>query len=304
MTTATTERFARRLVSLLGRSVPELRKDMGSARYMKDRIVPLAPERPDDVKNMPLTRLDTPGIDLDEQAQLARLESFKSERHQALFEALRSDPAINAFSLGKPAVSNTFCNTPDAEIYAAMILDRKPRRIVEVGSGFSTLVARKAVSYGGYDTRIVVTDPCPRTDVRAAADEVQLARVETTDLVHSDWSANDLLFIDSSHICRTRGDLPYLFCRLIPALPPGVLVHVHDIFLPFDYPNLFDAWCHTEEYLLACTLAHNRRYRTVFSTHWLSRQHAARMQSVFGPFVGNTSEPDHFGCSFWFEVRE
>jgi hypothetical protein len=252
---------------------------------------------------MPITRLDPPGIDFRESDQLALLAAWRSPKHQAMFKALREDAVINRYALGSDAVSNTFCNTPDAEIYASMILDHQPSKIVEVGSGFSTLIAKKAIGHAGFDTRVVVIDPHPRTDVRSASDELKLSPVEQSDLLSLSWAPNDILFIDSSHICRTRGDLPYLFCKLLPSLPVGVLVHVHDIFLPYDYPNLYDAWCHTEEYLLACTLAHNPRYRVRMATHWLSRDHAADMEKTFGPFSGTSkSAPHHLGCSFWIEV--
>jgi hypothetical protein len=82
-----------------------------------------------------------------------------------------------------------------------------------------------------------------------------------------------------------------------------VLVHVHDIFLPYDYPNLYDQWCHTEQYLLACTLAHSQRYRVVLATHWLSRTQPEAMNSTFGALAGTpSSAPHHLGCSFWFQV--
>jgi hypothetical protein len=246
--------------SALTKVLPPLQSDREVAQFTRENIQPIAPAVPDDVANRPQTMLDPPGIDYRREAQLALLSSFRSERHQALFQALREDQVINKLGFGSPGVSNTYCNTPDAEIYGAMILDRKPRRIVEVGSGFSTLIAR-------------------------------------------DWRPNDILFIDSSHICRTRGDLPYLFCRVIPSLPAGVLVHVHDIFLPFDYPNLYDQWCHTEEYLLACMLSHSKRYRVVLATHWLSRTEPAAMNAAFGPLAGSAaSAPHHLGCSFWLEV--
>ncbi len=160
-------------------------------------------------------------------------------------------------------------------------------------------------SFAGAGTKIVVYDPYPRTDVKSAADELNLVPVERSDLAVSNWSPRDLLFIDSSHICRTRGDLPYLFCKVLPSLPAGVLVHVHDIFLPYDYPNLYDQWCHTEQYLLACMLSHSRRYRVVLATHWLSRTQPAAMNATFGPLAGTAaSAPHHLGCSFWFEVVE
>ena len=232
----------------LTKVLPKLQSDREHAQFMRENLQPIPPKVADDTLNKPLSMLDPPAIDFRLESQLALLSSFQSPAHQALFRELREDRVINKFGFGSEGVSNTYCNTPDAEIYAAMILDRRPPRVVEVGSGFSTLVARKAVSYSHSDTKIVVYDPFPRTDVKPAADELNLMPVERSDLAQSDWSPRDLLFIDSSHICRTRGDLPYLFCKVIPALPDGVLVHVHDIFLPYDYPNLYDQWCHTEQY--------------------------------------------------------
>lgn len=297
-------RAVRKVTSVLSRVSPTVRASADILQHAREYAIPNPPATPDRVTNMPLTRLDTPGIDYRESEQLARLASWRSPRHQAMFRMLREDGTINRWALGTDAVSNTFCNTPDAEIYSSMILDRAPRRVVEVGSGFSTLIAKRAIEFSGHDTRILVIDPNPRTDVRSVADELKLAPVEQTDLLSLDWAPNDILFIDSSHICRTRGDLPYLFCQLLPALPAGVLVHVHDIFLPFDYPNVYDGWWLTEEYLLACTLAHSTRYKVMLATHWLSRVHGAEMEKTFGPFSGTAaSAPHHFGCSFWMEVQ-
>ncbi|MGK2954014.1 MAG: class I SAM-dependent methyltransferase [Thiobacillus sp.] len=295
--------FLDKAASGLTKIFPRLRRDREAAHYMREHVQPIAPVIADEIPNKPVTMLNPPAIDFCTDAQLALLASLRSERHKALFRELREDAVINRFGLGTAGVSNTFCNTPDAEIYAAMIMDRKPPTLVEVGSGFSTLIAHKAVSFAHSDTRIVVYDPYPRTDVKPAVDELHLAPVEQSDLASRQWAADDLLFIDSSHICRTRGDLPYLFCNVIPSLPPGVLVHVHDIFLPYDYPNLYDQWCHTEQYLLACMLAHSRRYKVVLATHWLSRAHPAAMNEAFGALAGvPSSAPHHLGCSFWFEV--
>ncbi|MEP7100974.1 MAG: class I SAM-dependent methyltransferase [Burkholderiales bacterium] len=296
--------ISRRVSSALSRVSPQIRQSVEIVRHAREHAIPNPPECKDEYPNMPMTRLDTPGIDFREAEQLEKLRSWRSPERQTLFRALREDATINRHGFGSEAVSNTFCNTPDAEIYASMIVDRKPRRIVEVGSGFSTIIAKKAIDHSALETRIVVIDPFPRTDVRSVADDLTLLRVEQTDLIGSDWSAQDLLFIDSSHICKTRGDLPYLFCQLLPSLPSGVLIHIHDIFLPYDYPNLYDNWWHTEEYLLACTLAHSTRYKVVMATHWLSRMHGTEMEKTFGPFSGTqASSPHHFGCSFWIEVQ-
>ena len=181
-----------------------------------------------------------------------------------------------------------------------MIMDLKPRRIVEVGGGFSTRIARATVTAAGLNTSIAVVDPEPRADVRSIADDLFLAPVETS-LVHElDWAAGDVLFIDSSHICRTRGDVPYLFCGLIPRLPVGVVVHVHDIFLPFDYPNNLDRLWYTEQYVLHALLSGAPRYRTMLATHWLSRSHGEEMRLTFGATVGR--DPRLLGDSYWFEI--
>jgi hypothetical protein len=275
---------------------PSLQRDHELAEYSRLHVQPLPPSQPDVVRNAPLTTLGARGIELDVDRQLDRVASWNSERHRDLFRELQSDSAISV-------TTNGFFMTPDAEIYASMILDRKPRRIVEVGSGFSTLVARKAIHHAGWSTRLVAIDPFPRTDVQLAADELRRCPVEQSDLINFDWCSDDVLFIDSSHLCRTRGDLPYLYCQVLPALPSGVVVHVHDIFLPYDYPNLYDVWCYTELYLLSCMLAHNPRYRTILATHLLSRQHREHMRLTFGPLVGSEEHTHYFGASFWFEIR-
>jgi hypothetical protein len=246
------------------------------------------------MENAPRTMLGIRGIDFRAEEQLPRIASWISEDNRRLFEELRSDPALQTSS-------NGYYLTPDAEIYASMLLERKPRRVVEVGSGYSTLIARKTIRHAGYPTKLTAIDPSPRTEVGAAVDELIRCPVERSGLINFDWSPEDLLFIDSSHICRTRGDLPYLYCQLIPSLPTGVIVHVHDIFLPYDYPNLYDSWCCNELYLLSCLLAHSSRYRTVLATHWLSREHPQEMRATFGPLVAQSRH--HFGCSYWFEIR-
>jgi hypothetical protein len=75
---------------------------------------------------------------------------------------------------------------------------------------------------------------------------------------------------------------------------------VHDIYLPFDYPNNRDSLCYTEQYVLHALLAHSPRYRTVLTSHWLSRRHASRMQDTFGPETA--SDVRLYGGCYWFEV--
>jgi hypothetical protein len=243
------------------------------------------------------------GIDLRITEQLGRLDAWRSERYQDLFSELRQDPTINTGWLGKKGLAelhNGYYPTPDAEIYAAMILDTKPRQIVEVGCGYSTLVARRAIRYAALPTKLTVIDPSPRTGVDSVVDEIVNSFAEDSGLDHRAWAANDILFIDSSHICRSRGDVPFLFCQVLPKLPIGVFVHVHDIFIPYDYPTNYDDLCYTEQYLLYCILSGSARYSTVLATHYLSRNHPKPMQQVFSSKVGASDL--YNGASYWLQV--
>jgi hypothetical protein len=290
--------------AVLRRLYPETYSTLEVGKYAKAWIHPRISEIRD--YYTPSILLGHDGIDLQVSKQLGRLDAWRSERYQALFRELRQDPLINdpptwlSEGVGPAELHNGFYPTPDAEIYGAMILDIEPRNIVEVGSGYSSLIARRAIQYATLPTKLTVIDPSPRTEVRFAADEIANDPVEDSDLHHRSWGANDILFIDSSHICRSRGDVAYLFCKVIPTLPAGVFVHVHDIFIPYDYPTNYDSRCYNEQYLLYCTLSGSSRYLTILSTHYLARSRARPMQEVFSPKVGASQL--YNGASYWFHV--
>jgi Methyltransferase domain len=239
------------------------------------------------------------GIDFRAARQLALLESWRG-RHEGLYQALRADPQLNTLELGRPYIHNGQYPTPDAEIYAAMIAERTPRLIVEIGAGFSTIVARRTIDRLELESRLVVVDPQPRTDVAEIADEVLLERVEDADLGRLSFGTDTLLFVDSSHVVRSGGDVPLIFCRLIPALPRGVLVHVHDVFLPFDYPEAYRRRLYGEAYVLWALLADSPRYRVLLATHQMTRTQPQLMRELFGAIVG--ADERYYGASFWFEV--
>ena len=182
--------FLTKVSSALTKVLPPLRSDREVAEFMRENIQPIAPTVPDEVANQPVTMLDPPGIDYRREGQLALLASFRSERHQDLFRALREDAVINKFGFGSPGVSNTFCNTPDAEIYGAMILDRRPRRSSRWAQASARSSRGRRFRSRGFDSKIVVIDPFPRTDVKAAADELNSeARRAERPGAERDWSS-------------------------------------------------------------------------------------------------------------------
>lgn len=259
-------------------------------------VVPSDFAQLDDEAYVPDDRVIGP-LDLREEVQLERLAGWSA--YDGLFDALRTDPRINTQHLGSPLIHNDWYPTPDAEVYAAMLADKRPRRVIEVGAGFSTAIARRTIETVGFDCELVVIDPQPRTEVTDMADRVVRSRVEDV-AGELNADADTVLFIDSSHVVRAGGDVPLLFCDVIPRLANGAMVHVHDVFIPFDYPPAYRRRLYAEQYVLFALLTGGDRFRVEFATHYMAREHGDQMRAILGSRVG--VDPLHFGASFWFSV--
>lgn len=154
-----------------------------------------------------------------------------------------------------PAWINEMIPGLDSAAIYAFLRSREPATYLEVGSGNSTRFARRAIEDGRLKTRIVSVDPSPRAEIDALCDELirqPLELVDPTRLPVLD--SGDVLFFDGSHRVFTGSDATVFFCDVLPSLPEGVLVGVHDIFLPDDYPEPFLERHYSEQYLLAALL--------------------------------------------------
>ena len=180
-----------------------------------------------------------------------------------------------------------------------MVRDRRPARIVEVGSGHSTRFLARAIGDGGLDTRLTAIDPAPRADLQGLPLTFIRATVQSAGLEpFADIGSGDVLFIDFSHIAMPGTDVDFLFSRVLPALPAGVLVHIHDICLPDDY---FRAWIWRgyNEQQIATALLAGGGFRPLFASHYVaSRMGDAVAASVAGtlPLIDDTPE-----TSLWLE---
>ncbi len=254
------------------------------------------PPPPDD-STVPDTLFGQAGIDLKAAGQLDLLRRLK--QHSAVFRTLREKKEINVW--GTPdRIANGMFHTPDAEIYAGLIMEFAPSQIVEIGSGFSTRIARVALDAAGNSAPLIAVDPQPRCDVQPMVSRLLQQPIEDVDLGNFDVAPGSILFIDSSHICRTGGDLPRIFCQILPSLPPGVLVHVHDIFIPYDYPVCYQRGLWNEQYLLHALLSGSRRFEVVLASHFLSRFHPDVLRDAISPDAGR--DKHSFGASFWFRT--
>jgi hypothetical protein len=187
----------------------------------------------------------------------------------------------------------------DAAVAYTIVRERKPQRIVEVGSGHSTRVLSRAL--GGLG-EIVAIDPAPRADivdlpgVRVVSSTLQAVPFES----FGNLQTGDALFIDSSHILMPGSDVDILLNRVLPVLPKGVLVHIHDIFLPFDYPAIWGWRAYNEQQGVAALLGAGA-YRPLFSSVWVERRLAARLAASV---VARLPHPaDAIAASLWLEKQ-
>ena len=172
-----------------------------------------------------------------------------------------------------PYWNNPYFNRADARAAYAYARVRNPERIVEIGSGNSTKFFRKAISDGGLRTRLIAIDPEPQADVSRVADEILRTPVQEVPLdLFRSLSAGDILFFDGSHLCFHGSDVPHFFLRILPEVAPGVLVHVHDILLPDEYPEHFDNRYYNEQYVLAGFLLYNSEWIPALPVHYLYTQ--------------------------------
>ena len=143
----------------------------------------------------------------------------------------------------------------DAVALYGLLAQRKPRLYLEIGSGNSTKFARRAIEDHSLPTQIVSVDPHPRAEIDRLCDRLVRRPLQEADLALFDGlQAGDVLFLDCSHVLLTNSDVAVAFLDIVPRLPAGVLVQVHDVFLPYDYPP---RWAHhywSEQYLLAFAL--------------------------------------------------
>lgn len=171
----------------------------------------------------------------------ARFNGAEASFRQVLdaMESLAGDlDAIDNENPPEPRWKQDWFPGLDAAAAYTLVRTAKPARIVEIGSGHSTRFLARAVRDGGLDTKITAIDPAPRADLsRLTGIDLVLSVVQGADhAVFKALKAGDVLSIDSSHILMPGTDVDLLFSEIVPALPPGVLLHIHDIFLPWPYP--------------------------------------------------------------------
>jgi hypothetical protein len=228
---------------------------------------------------------------------IERLFEEHADQFAAVLDAV--DARAEALESCKAMFEQSWFPSLDAAVAYALVRERKPRHIIEVGSGHSTRLLSKAVGGVG---EILAIDPAPRADiaglpgVRVKSSTLQAA----PDGVFDSLVQGDVLFIDSSHILMPGSDVDILLNRVLPRLPSGTLVHIHDIFLPFDYPAIW-GWRAYNEQQGVVPLLTSGAFRPLFSSVWAERRMADRLAASV--IARLPRPPDAMPASLWLEKR-
>lgn len=282
-------RFSHRLLPWLSQPLGHFYSPIGHPADLAARRAELWPREP-----------RVTGIDFDRDGQRRLLRDvFPALLREFDYPAHDADP--HRFHTG-----NSQFPLADARALFALLRHWRPARLVEVGSGYSTLLATD-VNRRFLDgrMRIECIEPHPRDFLRSLPGlaALRIERVQDTpDAVFDALQAGDVLFVDSSHVVKTGSDVAWLLTHVLPRLRSGVRIHFHDVWLPDDYPphwviDLNRSW--NEQYALQAILANGNRYRVLYGTQYALTRLAGDAKAAFPGAAGR----GYAGGMFWIEVR-
>jgi predicted O-methyltransferase YrrM len=241
------------------------------------------------------------GININEKSQLELLADFQ-KNFKSEYDNFNSFPTSVPYEY---YLNNDMYGSVDAEILYCMIRHFKPKNIFEIGSGYSTCLSAKAALKNqeeGSPCNLVAIEPFPNEVLKKGfpgLNNLIIKKIEDIDLAEFEkLEENDILFIDSSHALRIGGDVQCEYLKIIPRLKKGVIIHIHDIFLPAEYPKdwilkNFRFW--TEQYLLHAFLAFNNSFEILWAGRYLHSKYPEKLETAFNSYDRKKIGP----VSFW-----
>jgi len=204
-----------------------------------------------------------------------------------------------------PAWNNGFQPGLDIMGIYSMLAQKKPNKYIEIGSGNSTKVAYKAKQENQLQTQIISIDPMPRAEIDNLADVVMRQPFENInyDFVF-DLGENDILFVDNSHRILPNSDSMVFFLEILPKLKKGVIVHIHDVYLPYDYPQFMCDRFYSEQYGLAIyLLANHAKYKPLLPNYFIYEDED--LSKILEPIWNhdNLTGVERHGGSFWLQIQ-
>jgi len=175
----------------------------------------------------------------------------------------------------------------DSRLLYYFLQKNKPQKIIEIGSGNSTLLIYNTKQMHNLDLEIICIEPYPSYYLKELhkIKEITLIedKIENVDLsIFKTLTSNDILFIDSSHVLKLDSDVMYYFTKIFPLLQKDVLIHVHDIFLPYDYPLdwLKQGRFWNEQYFLYVFLQYNTKFKIKFSNTYAKFKYSTSLRNI------------------------
>lgn len=205
-------------------------------------------------------------------------------------------------------VRNGYFGYVSAAAMHAIVRHYRPQRIIDVGAGYTTRVLARAALMNvndGSPSELIAIDPFPTPILRQGFPGLTLFLEKPIQDVNSDLftalEANDILSVDTSHAVRIGGDVSHLYLEILPRLRPGVLVHIHDIFLPFEYPRQWirQRYFWNEQYLLHAFLVHNVTFKPLWGQKYAETVCSEEYVRLFGARSGQENNFDSY--SFWLK---
>jgi len=240
-----------------------------------------------------------PGLRLDPEVYLGSLEKISQFAPELATIPDHAAPGLDFW------FRNGAYGELDAATLYCMVRHLKPKRLIEVGCGFSSRMIDRACGRNreeGHPCESIFIEPYPsqRFLDSPPAGEFMKTKIELVPLeIFQRLRKDDILFIDTSHVLKTQNDCCRELLEIIPSLAPGVVVHVHDIFTPYDYPAewLFERqFPFNEQYALECLLSDSPRYEVILPVFLLWTEHRAKMKQLL-PSAENDV------AAFWFGIR-
>jgi hypothetical protein len=264
--------------------VPEVSEAVGYNVYPRTFYSPFAQVDEIDWEKLRQPR-ELPGIKIDLDRAVKHLGSllpFAGELDRYPYDR----EAGAAFWLNNEGSFSDF----DATVLHTMLRKLKPKRYIEVGCGFSSIVssgALKANAADGHACETIYVDPEPRLDVRPHLEFARLV-IEPVQKVpltlFESLESGDVLFIDTSHVLKMQNDVEFELLHVLPALKPGVWIHLHDVFTPYDYPKDWVdrsiRFVGNEQYALECLLSGGNRFQIELPLFCLWKQRPETLQQL------------------------
>lgn len=223
--------------------------------------------------------------------------------YKEVFAAIKEEKFITDDS--EPGWNNGHLPGLDMIILYSLIAQIRPSKYVEIGSGTSTRVAYKSRKDNLLNFEIISIDPTPRKNIKNVADKTYQKNIQNINVeIFEGLKENDMIFLDGTHMLLPNSDVMWFFLEVFPKLKKGVIVQIHDVYLPYDYPDFMCDRYYNEQYLLGALLLSNKHKYEIVSPNYFIYTNK-ELHGILNPIweLDSLKNVESHGGSFWLKIR-